>query len=139
MAPEVFVLIVKERQLQRIDHAAHSVDDAAGQEPAERCGGHVVEYLRESQYAGPAHPDIKYRGYPFRAVDPECLDQDACDRDRPHNGQEDDPSLSFQDDEADRGIAAGDEHGDHHVVDLFQDCVYFRRDIKCMISRTCRV
>ena len=139
MASEVFVPVIKEGQLQGIDHAAHGVDNAACQEPAECSGRHIVQDLGEGKDAGPAHPDIEDGGYPFRAVDPKCFDQYACNRDRPHNGQEDDPGLSFQDDEADRGIAAGDEHGDHHMVDLFQDSVYFRRYVKCMISRTCRV
>ena len=61
MTSKVFVFIVKEWQLQRVDDAAHSVDDSSGKEPSECCGRHVVEDLCESQDTGPAHPNIKDR------------------------------------------------------------------------------
>ena len=35
MASEIFVLTVKDRKLQRIDHAANGVDDTTGQQPYE--------------------------------------------------------------------------------------------------------
>ena len=35
MASEIFVLTVKDRKLQSIDHTANSVDDTTGQQPSE--------------------------------------------------------------------------------------------------------
>ena len=35
MASEIFVLTVKDRKLQSIDHAANGVDDTTGQQPYE--------------------------------------------------------------------------------------------------------
>lgn len=118
MTPEVFVPIIKERQLQCVDNAACGINNAPGQEPAECRGRHIVEDLSESQDTGPAHPNVENGRYPFRTVYPECLDQNARDSNRPHNGKQDDPGLSFENDEADRSIASGDQHRDHHVVDL---------------------
>lgn len=139
VASEVFVPVIKEGQLQGIDHAAHGVDNAACQEPAECSGRHVVQDLGEGKDAGPAHPDIEDGGYPFRAVDPECLDQYACNRDRPHNGKKDETGSSFEDNQTYRSIASRYEHGDHHVVDFFEDGIYFWRDVECMVSRARRI
>lgn len=95
VAAEVLVLAVKDRELQRVDHTAHGVDDASCEEPSEGCRGHVVQDLGEGEYAGPSHPDIEDGGDPFWTVYPEGFDQDACDRNRPYDREEDNPGFSF--------------------------------------------
>src|SRR5699024_3051098 len=139
VAPAVFVPAVKDRKLQRVDDAAHSVNDSACQQPSECCGGHIVQDLGEGQYAGPAHSDIEYGGDPLRTVNPERLDQNPCDGDRPYNGEQDNSRLSLQDNQAYRSVTSGDQHGDHHMIDLLQYCIDFFRNIKCMVGRTCRI
>ena len=125
VAAEVLMPVVEKRQLQRVDDAAHRIDDTAGKEPAERRGGHVVEDLRKCQYTGPAHSDIEDGRDPLRAVYPECLDEDACDGDAPYDGEEDDARSPLQHDKAYRRVASRDEHGDHHVIDFLKDRIYF--------------
>ena len=95
MTAEVFVLAVKDRELQRVDHAAYSVNDPSGEEPPECCRGHIVQDLCKCQNTGPSHPDIEDGGDPFWTVYPEGFDQDACDRDRPYDREKDDagPAL----------------------------------------------
>lgn len=95
VAAEVFMFAVKDRKLQRVDHTAYGVNDPSGEEPSERCRGHVVQNLCECQNAGPAHPDIENGGDPFRAVYPERFDQDARDRNRPHDREKDDPGPAL--------------------------------------------
>ena len=95
VAAEVFMPAVEDWKLQRVDHTAHGVDDPSGEEPSEGCRGHIVQDLGEGEYTGPAHPDIEDGRDPFRAVYPERFDQDPCDRDRPHDREEDNPGLSF--------------------------------------------
>src|SRR5699024_11844331 len=85
-----------------------------GQQPAERCGVHLVQDVGEGHYAGPAHSDIEYGGDPLRTVNPERLDQNPCDGDRPYNGEQDNSRLSLQDNQAYRSVTSGDKHGDHH-------------------------
>ena len=42
-----------------------------------------INELRESEHTQPAHPDVKHRGKPFRAGDPEGFYKNADNRDRP--------------------------------------------------------
>ena len=79
----------------------------------------------ESQYAGPSHPDVENGRYPFRAIDPEGLDQNSYNSDPPNNGKQNQSGTSFQSDQTDWSIASGDKDKDHHVIDLFQYRIYF--------------
>src|SRR5699024_6823417 len=116
VAPEVFVPAVKDRKLQRIDDAAHSVNDSACQQPSECCGGHIVQDLGEGQYAGPAHSDIEYGGDPLRTVNPERLDQNPCDGDRPYNRAHDSSRLSLQHMHAYRTVPSGHHPGESDML-----------------------
>ena len=115
---EELMFRIEDRQLQGIDDTAHGVDDAAGQQPAELCGAQVVPQLREGQDADPAHADIQHGGYPFGAVDPEQLEDHAGGGDAPDQREQHFADALPQREHAHRRIAAGDQHEDHHVVDL---------------------
>ena len=45
MGTEILMLRIEDRKLQRIDHTADGIDDAAGKEPSEACTGQIVEDL----------------------------------------------------------------------------------------------
>lgn len=118
MTAEAWMAVIEDGQLQGIDDAADGVDDAAGQQPAELCGAQVVPQLREGQDADPAHADIQHGGYPFWAVDPEQLEDHAGGGDAPDQREQHFADALPQREHAHRRIAAGDQHEDHHVVDL---------------------
>ena len=65
-------------------------------------------------------PDIENGRYPFRAIDPEGLDQNSYNGDPPNNGKQDQSGTSFQSDQTDWSIASCNKDKDHHVIDLFQ-------------------
>ena len=88
MTAEVLVSAVEQRKLQRVDHAADGVDDPACKQPSESGRGEIAEQLGECQHTGPSHADVKHGRYPFRAEDPEGLDQDTGDGDAPHDGEQ---------------------------------------------------
>ena len=123
MASEVLMSAVEQRQLQRIDHAADGVDDPACKQPSESGRGEIGEQLGECQHTGPSHADVKYGRYPFRAEDPEGLDQDAGDGDAPHDGEQYNAEPPLKCDQAHRGVASCDQDGDHHMIDLLEQFV----------------
>lgn len=85
---EIFVPRVKERELQGVNDATRRVEDAACQQPQKRGAGQKYPKLSDDGQACPAHSDIEDGGKPFRAGDPERLDQDARQRDAPHDSEQ---------------------------------------------------
>ena len=79
MGAKILMSGVKQRQLQRVDNTAHRVNDAARQQPAKSRRRQGIQNLRKRQYAYPAHGDIQHRGKPFRAGNPEKLQDNARD------------------------------------------------------------
>ena len=122
---------IEDRQLQCVDDTSDGIDDAAGQEPAETCTRQVVKDRHESEYAQPAHSDIDYRRNPFRAGDPAALEDHTDNGNGPDKRTENISGAAMKNDEAYRGIAAGDHDEDH----FFQAAVHLGggiyRVIKC--------
>ena len=48
MGAEIFMAVVEERQLHRLDNAAQGIDNAAGQEPQKSCRGKRADDLGDS-------------------------------------------------------------------------------------------
>ena len=73
VAAEVFMSGIKNRQLQRIDDAAHGIKNSSGQEP-EKCGaGKIAPKLAQCKYTEPSHGNIQHGRNPSGAVYPESL------------------------------------------------------------------
>lgn len=113
------MLRIEDRKLQRIDHTADGIDDAAGKEPSEACTGQIVEDRNKSKYTQPAHSNVDHRGKPFWAVDPAALEDHSDDGNGPYESTEDIAGASVENDQAYRSVAAGDHHEDHHVIHFF--------------------
>ena len=94
---EIFMLRIEDRKLQRIDHTADGIDDAAGQKPAEPCARQVVEDRDEGQNTEPSHSDIDHRREPFRAVDPAALKDHSDDGNSPYKCTEDIAGAAVKD------------------------------------------
>ena len=139
MAPEVFVLPVKNREFQRVDDTAYSVDDAPCQKPSECRRRQGVQDLCECQHAGPAHADIQDRRYPLGTVYPERLQDNAQNGDAPNNGEQDNAGPVLEDQEADGRVAACYENKDHHVIYFFQDGVHFFGTVECVVCGAGRI
>ena len=80
MGSEVSVPGIEYRKLQRVDYAADGIEDSTGQEPVKRTSRKIRKKRGKCCHTGPSHSDIENGGKPFRASDPEHLDQD------PRNG-----------------------------------------------------
>ena len=87
MAAEIFVELVKQRQLQSVDNATDGVNDATGKEPAKGCDRQGFHKGLEHQHAEPAHGNVKNGGKPLRAVNPETFDDHANDCHTPNQNQ----------------------------------------------------
>ena len=87
------------------------------------CRRERIDNLCESQYADPAHADIKHRRKPFRTGDPADFYDNADQCDCPDKSEQEISDRTFQNDQADWCVASGDQYKDHHMVDLFQDRV----------------
>ena len=66
--------------------------------------------------------------------DPQQLEQNASQRHRPYLDKKPQPAHVRQGDGADGGIGPGNEHKDHHMVQLFQNAVAAVRQIEGMIG-----
>lgn len=126
MGAEIAEPAVEHRQLQRVDHAAHGVDDAAGQQPAEGAARQGVDEAFEGDHADPAHGDVDHGGKPFGAGNPYGVDDHAHDGDGPHQAKEQPAGFVAQHQQADGGVGSGDEDEDHHVIHLAQNLIYLR-------------
>lgn len=70
MGTEIPVSVIKNRQLQGINHAANRIDDAAGQKPEKGAVRKCAPQLAENAEADPSHRDIDNRREPFRTGNP---------------------------------------------------------------------
>ena len=59
MGTEPGVSGVEQRKLQRVNDAAHGVNNTAGQKPEESGGGQAVNESGKGQHADPSHGDIQ--------------------------------------------------------------------------------
>ena len=139
MRAKILMSGVKQRQLQRVNNTAHRVNDAARQQPAKSRRRQGIQNLRKRQYAYPAHGDIQHRGKPFRAGNPEQLQDNARDGDAPYDGAEGISHLAAQHNQAHRRVGACDEHKNHAVIDFPQDAVRPLGQIQRVISGAGRV
>lgn len=55
---EISVPGIEDRQLERVDHTAHRINDTSGQQPSEGRGRQSADDLSERQDAYPAHGDV---------------------------------------------------------------------------------
>lgn len=115
---EVLVPGVEQGKLQRINDAAHGVDDPSCQQPSEGCAGKTGNDLGKSDYAGPSHGNIENGGEPFRAGNPAGFHDDAEQCDTPHQSAEHITGSASQHDQADGGIGACDQNEDHHMINF---------------------
>ena len=74
---EIFVDRIKKWELQRVDHAAHGVDDAACKEPEKRGERQRRVQGLDREDHDPSHADVENGGDPFRAGHPEKLKEHA--------------------------------------------------------------
>lgn len=86
---EEAVLLVKEWKLHGIDNATGGIDDATGKQPPKCLPWECSDDLSESEHADPAHGNVNKGRKPFRTVDPECIHENAKNRDPPYQGQQD--------------------------------------------------
>ena len=121
MGAELPVPGIEQGELQGVDDPAHGIDDATCQQPQEGRRGQGVEEPAEHQHADPAHGDVDRRGEPFGTGDPEGLDQHPRQGDAPDQSQQGISQLPAQHDQADRRIGSGNQHEDHHMVQLAED------------------
>ena len=75
-----------------------------------------IDNLCESQYADPAHADIKHRRKPFRTGDPADFYDNADQCDCPDKSEQEISDRTFQNDQADWCVASGNQYKDHTVV-----------------------
>ena len=136
---EILMLCIKDRKFQRIDHTADGINDTAGKKPSETGPWQIVEDRYKSQNTQPAHSNINYRGKPFRAVDPAALKDHTDDGNGPYKRTEDITNAAMENDQANRSIAAGDHHKDHHMIHFFQAAVHLGGGIYRMIKGTCQI
>ena len=136
---EILMLRIEDRKLQRIDHTADGIDDAAGEEPCESGRSESGNDLADRHDAYPAHRDVDHGREPLRAVDPEGIDDNAHDGNAPDKGQHPVAGLISEDDQAHRRVGSGDQDEDHHVVDLPENFVDMFRDVEGVVDRACGV
>ena len=139
MAAEGRMMMVEQRQLQRIDHTADRIDDASGEQPGELRGTQGVQQLWQREDAQPSHRDVEDGRDPLRTIDPEELQDAAQKGDAPDDRQHRQTAPFSQREQADRRIAAGDEDEDHHVVDLLAQCVGAFAGIKGVVTGACGI
>ena len=121
MAAEIFVELVKKRQFQSVDNAAYGVNDAAGKKPAKGRRREGFHKRLEHQYAEPSHGNVKNGRKPLRAVDPETFDNHTDDSHTPHKSKQGIAQIFAQGNDAYRGVRAGNQYENHHVIHLFAD------------------
>lgn len=118
MTSEIFMTVIEDREFQCINDAANRVNDTACKKPSERCRGQCVQDLGKGENTGPSHSDIQYGRKPFRAINPECFDQDSGNRDAPYKKQKRNPGLAVEYKQTDRSVCSGNQYGDHHMIDF---------------------
>ena len=120
VASEIFMFVIEDGHFQCIDDSSDCIDNPSCKEPEESGSGHVIQDLRECQYAGPSHSDVQNGRYPFWTEDPECLDEDSYNCYAPDKCQKNPAGFTGQNKETDRGITSCDQNKNHHMVNLFQ-------------------
>ena len=113
------MLRIEDRKLQRIDHTADGIDDAAGKEPSACTGADCGRSEQKQVHTASPFQCRSSRGKPFWAVDPAALEDHSDDGNGPYEGTEDIAGASVENDQAYRSVAAGD-HEDHHVIHFFR-------------------
>lgn len=57
MGAEVFMLMIKDWQLQSVYHSTDGINDTAGKKPAKFCVGQISHEFSKGKYTGPAHSE----------------------------------------------------------------------------------
>ena len=84
---EILMAGVKDRELQRVDHTASSIYDAASKEPKEGGQGKGMIQGTNGKEDHPSHADVENGGDPFWAGHPEKLKEHAKKGNRPYYGK----------------------------------------------------
>lgn len=84
---EMFMLGIKDWQLQGIYNAAYRVDDTACKKPQEGAAGQCIPQSADNREAYPSHSDIYYRREPLRTRDPASFGDHACDCNAPDDSK----------------------------------------------------
>ena len=74
---------IEERKLQCVDNTSDGVDHTSGNQPDKCCDGKGLDQRNHGQDTEPAHGNVNDGREPFRAGDPECLDQHTDDGNGP--------------------------------------------------------
>ena len=128
------MLLVKKRELQRINHAAHGINNSSGKEPAESGMRQNPPQRAEHGNAGPAQGKLNHRGKPFRAGNPEGFQRHAKESDSPYGSQKGIAGFTAKDNQADRRVGAGNQHKNHHVVQLAENAQGFPGEIQRVVG-----
>ncbi len=118
---KVFVLGIENRKLQRVNDSADGVDDATAQKPQECGEGKGIQQLTEYKYADPAHCNVNDGGEPFGAGNPKCFDSHSYKGDSPYHCKEGIAQVSAQHHQTDGSVGAGNQHENHHMVQLAEN------------------
>ena len=134
MGAEAPVPGIEKWELQGINHASCSVNNAPGQKPEK--GGHAegIQQFSKHKHTDPSHCDVDQGGKPFGTGDPTGLDDHAAQSNAPDQGKQGVAKPASQHDETDRGVGAGNQYKDHHVIQLAEDPEIFSRQVYGVIS-----
>ena len=126
---------IEDRKFQCVNNSADGVDDTACNQPYKGCFGEGLYQRYHGQDTEPAHGNVYDGREPFRAGDPECLDQHTDDGNGPYQCQKRIAHSVFRmRNDTDRSVASGDQDKDHHMICLAQDFIHLFRDIKGMVN-----
>jgi hypothetical protein len=116
-------LVVTEHARERVgppagvDDRAERVADTAGQNEGGRSRARSVEDLREDENADPPEGDIDDRGQPLGCGDPGELRDDRDGGSTPDNDEDGLLPGTVKDEQAERGVGAGDQSEDACVIE----------------------
>ena len=118
MRSEIFMFVVKNRKLQRINDTAYCIYQPSCQKPEEGGPGKRIPQLAEHCQANPAHGDVDYGRKPFGAGNPYRFNSHSEDGNAPDNGQKRISQLAAKDYQAYGGIGACYQDENHHMINL---------------------
>ena len=134
MVAEADIVGRNDFQLEGVDHSADGVKQSSGQKPEESGGRKVGINRGQDGNAEPAHSDVHHGRDQFRTGHPEEFEQHSQCGHNPNRDEEPGSGLSRNGNQAYRGIGAGNQYEDAHVVQAFQAMVPNFIQIKCVIG-----
>ena len=112
--------VILSRPFQRIQHAAHSVQHTARQQPGNPPGADGLPQGVEREHRHPSHGDIDGGGHRPGTVDPGEAHHQSGNRQRPDDAEQRPSPRSPQRGEAHRRVRPGDEEIDGGMIQLAQ-------------------